>query len=82
MESEKELEKAKELDFQSLRIKNAYRDKLKELSIKYDVPLVDAVSAFNQRGNESLFIDHCHPTREGHRIIAEEIYKTMEYGVH
>jgi lysophospholipase L1-like esterase len=82
MESEKELEKAKELDFQSLRIKNAYREKLKELSIKYDVPLVDAVSAFNQRGNESLFIDHCHPTREGHRIIAEEIYKTMEYGVH
>lgn len=82
MESEKELEKAKELDFQSLRIKTAYREKLKLLSEKYNVPLVDAVSAFNQRGNESLFIDHCHPTKEGHRIIAEEIYKTMFYDVH
>jgi lysophospholipase L1-like esterase len=79
MESEKELEKAKELDYQSLRIKDAYKEKLKELSQKYNVPLVDAVSAFDQRGNESLFIDHCHPTREGHRIIAEEIYKTAEY---
>jgi len=81
-EAQNELEKAKELDYQSLRIKNAYREKLKELSLKYDVPLVDEVSAFNQRGNESLFIDHCHPTKEGHRIIAEEIYKTMFYGVH
>ena len=77
MESEKELEKAKELDYQSLRIKDAYKEKLKQLSQKYNVPLVDAVSAFNQRGNESLFIDHCHPTKEGHRIIAEETYKTL-----
>jgi len=78
-EAQKELERAKELDFQSLRIKNVYREKLKELSLKYDVTLVNAVSAFNQTGNESLFIDHCHPTKEGHRIIAEEIYKTIEY---
>jgi lysophospholipase L1-like esterase len=78
-EAQKELEKAKELDFQSLRIKNTFREKLKELSLKYDVPLVDAVSAFNKIGNETLFIDHCHPTQEGHRIIAEEIYKTIEY---
>ncbi|MCJ7497136.1 MAG: tetratricopeptide repeat protein [candidate division Zixibacteria bacterium] len=77
-EAQKELERAKELDFQSLRIKNAYREKLKELSLKYDVTLVDVVSAFNQTGNESLFIDHCHPTKEGHRIVAEEIYKTIE----
>jgi tetratricopeptide (TPR) repeat protein len=77
VEAQKELERAKELDFQSLRIKNAYREKLKKLSLKYDVPSVDAVSAFNKIGNETLFIDHCHPTQEGHRIIAEEIYKTI-----
>jgi len=79
VEAQKELERAKELDFQSLRIKNAYREKLKNLSLKYEVPLVDAVSAFSKIGNETLFIDHCHPTQEGHRIIAEEIYKTIEY---
>jgi len=79
VEAQKELERAKELDFQSLRIKNAYREKLKNLSLKYEVPLVDAVSAFSKIGNEILFIDHCHPTQEGHRIIAEEIYKTIEY---
>src|SRR3989304_4626430 len=49
MESEKELEKAKELDFQSLRIKNTYREKLKQLSRRYDVPLVDVVSVFKQK---------------------------------
>jgi lysophospholipase L1-like esterase len=76
-ESRKELERAKELDYQSLRIKDAYKEKLKELSQRYDVPLVDAVAAFKKDGNESLFIDHCHPTKEGHRIIAEEIYKTL-----
>jgi lysophospholipase L1-like esterase len=76
-EGEEELEKAKELDFQSLRIKNAYREKLEQLSSQYNVPLVDAVSAFDKTGREALFIDHCHPTKEGHRIIAEEIYKTM-----
>jgi lysophospholipase L1-like esterase len=82
IEAKEELEKAKELDFQSLRIKNIYRKKLQELSSKYSVPLVDAVSAFDKIGRETLFIDHCHPTREGHRIIAEEIYKTMMlYGV-
>ena len=82
-EAEEELEKAKELDFQSLRIKNAYREKLQQLSSQYNVPLVDAVSAFDKAGREALFIDHCHPTKEGHRIIAEEIYKTMLlYGVH
>jgi lysophospholipase L1-like esterase len=79
-EAQKELEKAKELDFQSLRIKNAYKEKLKELSLKYNVPLVDAVSAFSKMGNETLFIDHCHPTKEGHKIIAEEIYKIIFSG--
>ena len=76
-EAEEELEKAKELDFQSLRIKNVYGEKLKELSSRYNIPLADAVSAFDKAGRENLFIDHCHPTKEGHRIIAEEIYKTM-----
>lgn len=77
-EAEEELEQAKDLDYQSLRIKTAYKEKLKELSLKYDVPLVDAVSAFNREGRESLFLDHCHPTQEGHRIIAEEIAKLFE----
>jgi tetratricopeptide (TPR) repeat protein len=77
-EAEAELEKAKDLDYQSLRIKSAYKEKLKQLSVKYDVPLVDAVSAFNREGRESLFLDHCHPTREGHGIIAEEIAKVLE----
>ncbi len=74
-EAEEELEKAKDLDYQSLRIKSAYKEKLEELSLKYDVPLVDAVSAFNKEGREFLFLDHCHPTRKGHGIIAEELSK-------
>jgi len=71
------LEMAKDLDYQSLRIKSAYKDKLRELSLKYDVPLVDAVSAFNREGREFLFLDHCHPTRKGHNIIAEQIVTSL-----
>lgn len=77
-EAEAELERAKDLDYQSLRIKSAYKEKLVELSLKYGVPLVDAVSAFNRAGRETLFLDHCHPTREGHRLIAEEIAVLFE----
>ncbi len=76
-EAEAELELAKDLDYQSLRIKSTYKEQLRALSLQYDIPLVDAVSAFNSEGREFLFLDHCHPSRKGHWIIAEEIAKLL-----
>jgi lysophospholipase L1-like esterase len=67
------LERARDLDYQSLRIKTPYREKLQALSSEHGIPLADAVSAFEEAGRERLFLDHCHPTRMGHWIIANEI---------
>lgn len=64
---------ARDLDYQSLRIKSPYTAQLEALSIRHGVPLVGAAAAFERAGPERLFVDHCHPTFEGHRIIAEEI---------
>jgi tetratricopeptide (TPR) repeat protein len=68
-----EFEKAKELDFYSLRTKKAYNDKLKLLAQQQEIPLVDLDSIFLADHNEFLFIDHCHPKPEGHRLMAEAL---------
>jgi len=71
---------ARDLDYQSLRIKGPYVAQLRELSARYAVPLVEADAAFERAGRERLFVDHCHPTIEGHRIIAEQITELFEGG--
>jgi len=68
-----EFEKAKELDFYSLRNKKVYNDKLKLLAQQQKIPLVDLDSIFLVHDNEFLFIDHCHPKPEGHRLMAEAL---------
>ena len=68
-----EFEKAKELDFYSLRTKKAYNDKLKFLAQEQKISLVDLDSVFLAHDNEFLFIDHCHPKPEGHRLMAEAL---------
>jgi lysophospholipase L1-like esterase len=73
--AELEFEKAKELDFYSLRTKNTYNQKVGELSEEYQLSLADLDSLFLANRNEYLFIDHCHPKVEGHLLIAQELLK-------
>ncbi len=73
--AEQEFEKAKELDFYSLRTKNIYNRKIRELSAEYHLPLADLDSLFLANQNEYLFIDHCHPKIEGHRLIAQALWE-------
>ena len=76
--AQEEFEKAKELDYYSLRTKDIYNQKLKELGIKFKLPLVDLDSLFLANKNEYLFIDHCHPKPEGHQLIAQALLEKLK----
>ncbi len=64
------LDSALQADYLSLRIKQAYIDAIDRIDTA-GVMIVDLPSHFRSRGGEKLFIDHCHPTAQGHRLIAE-----------
>ena len=67
------LDSALQADYFSLRIKQAYWDQIDRLADKPGVVVIDLPSIFEYNGGEKLFIDHCHPTPDGHRLIAETI---------
>ena len=76
--AEAEFEKAKELDFYSLRTKKIYNSKIRELASVSNLPLIDLDSLFLANNNEFLFIDHCHPTAEGHRLVAQALLEKFK----
>ncbi|MFH1686650.1 MAG: SGNH/GDSL hydrolase family protein [bacterium] len=76
------LDSALQADFLSLRIKRAYLLVAQEMA-DYDVAAVDGPAALGQSSEsplaaEHLFIDHCHPTAAGHRLIAEAVYRALD----
>jgi len=71
------LDSALQADFFSLRIKKTYWRRIDELAAEKDVYIIDLPRVFEENGGEGLFIDHCHPTVEGHRLIAETIYNLI-----
>jgi len=72
------LDSALQNDYLSLRIKREYWNALDNLKAKHNVTVVDLPLIFKMNGWENLFVDHCHPTTEGHSIIAKEIYETIK----
>ena len=74
---------AKENDICPLRILEPMHKAIFEISEEHNVPLVDVRLLFEQRsehgitGNEWL-LDHVHPKIEGHQLIADSLYQSME----
>ena len=68
------LDSALQADYFSLRIKRDYWEKIDELKAHPNVTVIDLPTIFKKNGNEKLFIDHCHPTAEGHLLIARELF--------
>ena len=74
------LDSALNADFFSLRIKNDYLEIFDELGFEYGrraLSIVDVRNAFAENGAERLFIDHCHPTALGHRILANVLFQEI-----
>lgn len=75
------LDSALQADYLSLRVKQEYLAQIDSVGGRDDnVIVVDMPTVFALNGGESLFVDHCHPTSEGHRLIAREIHKTITSG--
>jgi lysophospholipase L1-like esterase len=71
------LDSALQADYFSLRIKRSYWRQIDRLKRQPDVIVVDLPLLFRENGRESLFIDHCHPTAKGHRLIAQELFRII-----
>jgi lysophospholipase L1-like esterase len=71
------LDSALQADFISLRIKQPYWDVIDKMGSYPGATVIDLPKVFDENGGENLFIDHCHPTAEGHRLIAREIVEAI-----
>ncbi len=71
------LDSALQSDYFSLRIKRPYWDEIDRLGRSADLAIIDLPGIFRENGGEKLFIDHCHPTAEGHMLIARSLYETL-----
>jgi len=67
------LDSALQADFLSLRIKRTYQNIIDSFGAVNGVHIIDLPHIFYTNDAEKLFFDHCHPTIEGHRLIAENI---------
>jgi len=73
----KYLDSARQADFFSLRIKQSYLQILDSIGRRDNVYLIDLPRLFAAHEVERLFIDHCHPTPEGHQLIASAIMECI-----
>jgi len=73
----KYLDSALQADYFSLRIKRDYWQKIDEMKRWPNVFVIDLPRIFKENRGEKLFIDHCHPTAEGHFLIARELFKII-----
>jgi len=71
------LDSALQADYFSLRIKRPYVRQFESLRGRPSAAVIDLPLIFRENGGERLFIDHCHPTAEGHLLIAKTIYDTI-----
>jgi len=65
-----QLRRAKELDNFSLRIKPLYVQNYRDFCRGRALPLADIDSLLRDLPENEYFVDHCHPTRQGHELIA------------
>lgn len=55
-----------------------YRDIMKEVTLNHKGVFVDILNKWKEFPSAYLFIDTMHPTAEGHRKIAEELFRVIE----
>jgi lysophospholipase L1-like esterase len=71
------LDSALQADYLSLRAKQPYLEAIDRLAARDGVIVIDLPSVFAGHGGEQLFVDHCHPTAEGHLLIARHLTDTI-----
>lgn len=56
-----------------------YNELIKEICLKNNVSFYNPYDSFVIKNLESLYIDACHPTAQGHSILSEEIYQNLKF---
>jgi hypothetical protein len=54
-----------------------YRNEIRKAASKTQSPLADLYSEWTRRGSRGLYEDPCHPSVEGHRLIAGTLASTI-----
>ncbi len=71
------LDSALQADYFSLRIKRIYQKAIDSVGELDNVTVIDLPTIFEENGGDCLFVDHCHPTLEGHRLIAQALFNAI-----
>ena len=71
------LDSALQADYFSLRIKRVYQEAIDSVGRLDNVTVIDLPTIFEENGGDCLFVDHCHPTLEGHRLIAQALFNAI-----
>lgn len=71
------LSRARELDNQSLRIKESYNQAIRDFGTAAAVPAIDLEHALDELPENLYYVDHCHPTSRGHDLIAGLVSKAI-----
>ncbi len=71
------LDSALQADYLSLRIKDEYLEQIDQLVRDNHMWVINLHELFMDNGADSLFVDHCHPTAEGHALIARELQQLI-----
>ncbi len=84
--SKRALDKSKGLEvFNCSSDSKKYNKIMEEVAARNNVTLVDIASAFGDKEEKGLFVDPkldpIHPSNLGHRIIAEELFKSLTQGI-
>lgn len=77
LESRRYLERAKSLDHYSLRIKDSYNDALRRFAGEHQCRLAELDSLLQPLPDNQYFVDHCHPTTRGHKLIAGKLFERI-----
>jgi predicted Zn-dependent protease len=72
------LKRARELDNYSLRIKEVYNVEYRRFAQENDIPVADLENALAGFPEKECFVDHCHPTEIGHKLLAERLFRSVE----
>lgn len=56
---------------------DAYRQRMRDVGLEMDVPVVDVCPRFAESTEVLVLPDGIHPSAQGHRVIAEELYRRI-----
>jgi tetratricopeptide (TPR) repeat protein len=68
---------ARERDQFSLRIKSSYNARLRQVGSKHAALIIDLEQLLAELPEAQAYVDHCHPTLIGHKLISRKLFREI-----